>query len=255
MGVGMLLVADARSVTDILYTHHLQVTAQHLTRRRQLIQETENSNTPLTADQAHHLLRSTRHTEFKFSDISRLNVQHYLDLLNLYFSLPGVEFHAIIIDRFQEASDLAGFKNYWDAYTSCARELLRRRLKQDVFALPDYQGTPTKPPTVRIEDALESVPLVRGCLRITSEMSVFVQVTDVLLGCLYADWKSHFGGFQPGSKRARAKLRVAKALRRHLQIPAGKPIVSNDHTYMSRRQPSPFSVYVWKPRKPRRPRG
>ena len=68
----------------------------------------------------------------------------------------------------------------WRAYSDLARELLERQLDRDVFAVVDLQDKPDHS-SVYIEDVLCTVPAVKGCLRATSDMSVYLQIVDVLL--------------------------------------------------------------------------
>ena len=48
---------------------------------------------------------STRHHEYKFSEVTRSNVQQYIDLIRLYFSFSRVEFHSLMVNRLAEGFD------------------------------------------------------------------------------------------------------------------------------------------------------
>ena len=70
-----------------------------------------------------------------------------IDLRNLYFSFPDVQFHAMILDRLDNNYSLARWHgDVWEAYADPTRTLLERRLDRDVFAIADLQGKPDDSP-------------------------------------------------------------------------------------------------------------
>lgn len=150
-------------------------------------------------------MHSTRHHEYKFTEVSRFNLQEYIDLLNLYFPFPKPQFHALIMDRLDPGYRLSRWDgDTWRAYSDLARELMERQLDRDVFAVVDLQDKPDHS-SVYIEDMLCAVPAVKGCLRATSDMSVYLQIVDVLLGCVQFDWKDANGYYGTMSQRAGEK--------------------------------------------------
>ena len=66
-----------------------------------------------------------------------------------------------------------------DSIRQLCQSLLHRRLTRDVFAIVDLQSKPGDSPE-HMEDILCSVESVKGCLRATSDMSIYLQIVDVL---------------------------------------------------------------------------
>jgi hypothetical protein len=190
---------------------------------------------------------STRHHEYKFTEVTNHNLQQYIDLLNLYFSFSCFEFHALIADRTDEAFSLLQWEDdSWKAYVWLTRELLRRRVKNKVFAIVDLQGRPKKS-VDHLEESICSLPNIAGCLRATSDMSVFLQLTDVLLGCVQFDWKDQHGYYGATSKRAEAKRELTSFIKAQLGVPKGGPLLSDASNFVRRTKPSPFTAWRWKP--------
>ena len=102
------------------------------------------------------------------------------------------------------------------AYTHFAKKLLEERLTRDVFTIVDLQGEPDKT-NVHLEDVLCSVNMVKGCLRATSDMSIYLQLVDLLLGCVQYDLKEQMGYYDSLSKRAKAKANWHNWLRANLE--------------------------------------
>ena len=198
----------------------------------------------LTLEESDWLMWSTRHHECKFSEITGHNLQHYIDLLNLYFSLGCLEFHALLVDRTEPGYNLSRWNNdSWRAYVEMGRELLERRLRRPVFAIVDLQGQPTGS-TITVEEQFCLVQQVKGCVRASSETQVFLQLVDVLLGCVQFDWKDGHGFYSPSSKRAEAKRELVRFLRTRLAVPPGQPIISRHQEVWETSTPSAFTVWL-----------
>ena len=213
-GIGMLVVPETQEITDSFYRLHfnfIQERAKERNEFRKRIQSQDTSQT--TLEEVDRLMWSTSHHEYKFVDVSRFNIQQYIDILNLYSLFPSLEFHSLIMDRRDSNAGLGDWNNdAWEAYTHFARELLAERLTRDVFAIVDLQGKPTKS-SVNLEEVLCSVSSVKGCLRATSDMSIYLQLVDLLLGCVQFDFKSQMGYFDPTSRRAQEKLQLVNFLK------------------------------------------
>ncbi len=159
---------------------------------------------------------SSRHHEYKFAEVTHFNIQDYVDLLNLYFSFSGVEFHSVIMDKTDPEANLERWDDDpWRAYTYIARELLEKRMTRDVFAIVDLQSKPDRS-EIHLEDVLCTVDMVKGCLRATSDMSIYLQLVDLLLGCVQYDLKDGMGYYDPASRRAEAKGQLARFLKAKL---------------------------------------
>ena len=242
-GIGLLVVHDPVAITDALYKTHFGFISERATRRRELIEDIRDRGERPQLDELNKLLWSTRHHEYKFTEVSDHNIQDYVDLLNVYFSFAALEFHSLIIDR---SEPNFSFKDWgadpWAAYVNIGRELLKRRLKRDVFAIVDLQGKPDKS-DYRLEDVFCSLAHVKGCIRATSEMSVFLQLTDVLLGCVQFDWKDQHGYYGTDSRRAEATRQLAAFIKARLGLRKEEWILTQDRNYRQRSDHPVFSAW------------
>ena len=183
---------------------------------------------------------STRHHEYKFADVTRFNIQQYVDLLNLYFSSPGLEFHSLMMDRRDLRAGLHKWGNdEWGAYVSICRRLLDASLSRDIFAIVDLQGKPHKSDVV-LEDVLCSVDRVKGCLRATSDMSIFLQIVDLLLGCVQFDFKDRLEYYDAASRRAKEKRQLVNFVKSRLGIGSNMPLLSSSQSFMQWDTPIPL---------------
>ena len=217
-GIGALVVPDTRKITDSLYRLHFNFVSSRSTERNELRRNIRERATPPTLSEIDYLMRSTRHHEYKFTDITRFNLQQHIDILNLYFSFPNLEFHALVLDKHDPGFGLGKWGyDEWKAYASFAKELLKRSLNRDVFAIVDLQDKPNKSPEY-LEDVLCSVESVQGCLRATSDMSIYLQIVDVLLGCVQFDLKDQRNYYGTTSRRAQEKREVVNFVKSRLGI-------------------------------------
>ena len=163
---------------------------------------------------------STRHHEYKFSEVTAFNLQHFIDLLNLYFSQDGIEFHALLVDRTEPGFSLAAWgHDPWRAYVEIGKELLERRITQPAFVIADYQGRPNAPQSVWKTFLARQVKL-SDVYALSSEARYSLQIVDVLLGCVQADLKDHNNFYASNSRRAQAKKELVDFMRTKLQIPS-----------------------------------
>ena len=217
-GIGALVVPDTRKITDSLYRLHFNFVSSRSTERNELRRNIRERATPPTLSEIDYLMRSTRHHEYKFTDITRFNLQQHIDILNLYFSFPNLEFHALVLDKHDPGFGLGKWGyDEWKAYASFAKDLLKRSLNRDVFAIVDLQDKPNKSPEY-LEDVLCSVGSVQGCLRATSDMSIYLQIVDVLLGCVQFDLKDQGNYYGTTSRRAQEKREVVNFVKSRLGI-------------------------------------
>ena len=244
-GIGALVVPDTREITDSLYRLHYKFFSIKREERVAMRKDIQSSCAPLTLTEVDRLMWSTSHHEYKFSEVTRSNVQQYIDLLNLYFSFEGVEFHSIIVNRLTEGFNLEEWeRDEWKAYIDFTRRLLDKSLNRDAFAIIDFQDKPSQSSDY-IEDILCSVDSVKGCLRATSEMSVYLQIVDMLLGCVQFDWKDQRGYYSATSTRARAKRNLVNFVKNRLGMEQETPFVSDERPFNKWENPSAFSVWNW----------
>jgi hypothetical protein len=229
-GIGMLLVHDPARVTDSFYDLHFSYGSARAAKRSSIRENVKGREGSLTIDEFDRLMWSTRHYEYKYSEVSPHNVQSYIDLLNLCFSFDCLEFHAMMVDRAEPGFSLSLWNNDpWQAYVDLSRELLEERLSRPAFALVDFQRRPNSS-AISLENTLSLATNVAGCVRASSETQVFLQIVDVLLGCVQADWKNQNGFYSQESRRAQAKRELLKFLKGRLGMSASQPMVTHaDH--------------------------
>lgn len=241
-GVGFLLVRDPAMVTDNFYRLHFDYKSVKAAERKLLRREIQQNRREPSLDDLDILMRNTRHHEFKFTDVGPHNIEQYIDLVRLYFLQGCFEFHALLLDK-----SGAAFNRYqWGkdsrrAYVELGCELLAQRLDTPAFAIVDFQGQPSRS-LAGFEDLFCEVPEVMGCIRASSETQIFLQVVDVLLGCVQADWKDLNGLYVPGSRRGAAKRYLTNFVRNRLGLGPDQPIVSEYQPVWESSTPSPFTV-------------
>ena len=242
-GIGALIVPEPKEITNSLYRLHFNFSAARSTERQALRKRIESQQQPPTLRELDQLMHSTRHHEYKFTEVTRFHLQQYIDLLNLYFEFPDLQFHAVILDRLNPNYSLSKWAgDVWQAYANLARELLEKQLDRDVFAIVDLQDKPDKSP-LYLEDTLCSTTRVKGCLRATSDMSVFLQLVDVLLGCVQFDWRDARGLYSPSSKRAREKRDLVNFVKARLGLQGTDQLLPIGEPSQRWDTPSLFTVY------------
>jgi hypothetical protein len=93
-----------------------------------------------------------------------------------------------------------------------------------------------------VESEFCAVEQVKGCLRASSETQVFLQLTDVLLGCVAFDLRDKDGFYSQVSKRADAKRNLVSLMRENLALPTRERIVTEQRPVWETATPSPFTV-------------
>ena len=241
-GVGVLVVPDPSELTDRLYRLHFNFVQERASQRSKIRKDIRDRGTSPTLAEADRLMWSTRHHEYKFADVTRFNIQQYVDLLNLYFSSPGLEFHSLMMDRRDPQASLHKWSNdEWGAYVGISKQLLEVSLGRDIFAIVDLQGKPHKSGVV-LEDVLCSVDKVKGCLRATSDMSIFLQIVDLLLRCVQFDLKDRFEYYDTASRRAKEKRQLVNFVKSRLGMPSSLPLLSDSQSFKQWDAPSLFTV-------------
>ncbi len=241
-GVGVVVVPNTGDITDSFYSLHYNFVQNRATKRNEFRRELRARGMSLGLDEVDRLMWSTRHHEYKFTEVTLVNIQQYVDLINLYFSYSDLEFHCSIWDRRDPNAGLSRWGNdEWAAYAHFVKELLARSLTRNVFAIVDLQGEPDKS-HVHLEDELCSVPFVKGCLRATSDMSIFLQLVDVLLGCVQFDIRSQMGSYAPGSKRGMAKRQLVNFVKSKLGIGQQDELLPGGRHLAQWGQPSTFTI-------------
>lgn len=241
-GIGLLVVKDPAEVTGSFYKLHFDFLSRKLAERRQIRRGILGKGGQPTLAEVDALMRDSWHREYKFTRIARHNLPQYIELLNLYFSFNSLEFHALLLDRTDPDFRLARWgSNPWEAYVALGREQLRGCLTEPTFAIVDFQAQPRKS-SVSVEREFCSVPEVAGCIRASSESEVFLQVVDVLLGCVQAEWRESNGLYPENSSRAGARKSLVGYMKTRLGIPADETMVTRQRPFWATSVPSPFTV-------------
>ena len=249
-GIGLLVVHNPQEVTDSFYKLHFNFISNRMSERNNLRHSVLKEGRVPSLAELDQLMWKSRHHEYKFSEVTKHNLQQYIDLMNLYFSFPNLEFHSLIVDRAHSQPNLGQWgDDPWHVYISLARELLKRRLKRRVFAIVDLQGKP-KDSLKYLEEIFCSLTNVAGCLRATSDMSVFLQIVDVLLGCVHFDWKDQKQYYGTASKRAEAKRELTAFIKSRLGVRRDEPILTDERGFRRWTRISTFTAWRWHSKMP-----
>lgn len=239
--VGLLVVHDVSSLTDRLYTANFNFNARIREKRLALQREIEQGRpNSLTLRDFQMLLAKTRHHEYKFTGVNSENLQDYVSFLNLFFSVGGCEFHAVVVERSDKAAKYLGHDS-WSSYVRVTIGLLKRRLTQPSFLCCDWQTKP-KNAKVSMEDECCRLANVAGCLRITSETSPFLQVVDLLLGAVSFDWRDS-RGLVSASRSSELKRRLVNLVKHRLDMAPTDRFLPEGRSYFNRRSPLKFSAW------------
>ena len=242
-GIGALGVPDTRSITDSLYRRHFNFSRDRMTARKRIYEDIRSRREPPTLHEATQLMQAARHHEYKFTKIRGANLQQYADLLEIYFSFPEPQFHAVVLDRQDPGYSLSRWDNdSWSAYAHITRDLLEQQLDRDVFAIVDFQGKPGGS-TFHLEDVICSAQRVKGCLRAKSDISVYLQLVDVLLGCVQFDWRDAMQRYSFTSPTVTAKRSLVNALKGRLGLSPDERLLPADAKSRRWEKPSLFAVY------------
>ena len=241
-GIGALVVPDTRVATNRLYRLHFNFIADLRAARRRIRHQVRVGGQRPTLAELDSLMNSTRHHEYKFNRITQHNVQQYVDLLNLYFEFPEVQFHALIMDRMDPEYTLTRWNgDIWQAYADLTRELLEQQMDREVFAIMDLQDKPDKS-SVYLEDTICAASAVRGCLRAASEMSIYLQIVDLLLGCVQFDWKDANGYYDATSGKAAAKREATNFVKARLGLRPAEAFLGSEDACRNWHIPSRFTI-------------
>ena len=247
-GIGLLVIPNPRQLTDALYKVHFNLNARKSNLRASIRKDIRDEGRRPSVQELDTLMWGSRHHEYKFSAVSSYNVQEYIDLLSVFFAYPDTEFHALIVDRTDPDFGLRAWGgDAWTAYCSLSSELLKRCLRRDVFAIVDLQAKPEKSGHY-LEDALCAVPNVVGCLRASSETSVFLQLVDLLAGCVQFDIRDQRQSYGAGSKRGSAKRDLVRFLKGRLGLALNEQLLPERVTHRRWERGCTFSIWRWNQR-------
>jgi hypothetical protein len=181
--------------------------------------------------------------EFKFNGINRSNYQYHRDLLELYFSFPQAAFTAFVIDKQSPQFKMEKFYgDIWEAYIGYSKLVVSKNVgpRDRIFVLADYLSKPkasTKYYEVEVAGArAKGRSLVYNACMLESHASLFIQLVDVLVGCVVFDFRMKS---QPEFVPNQFKRELAELMRAKLGVAslAGK---------LTKDKPNRFTVWPFK---------
>lgn len=153
--------------------------------------------------------------EFKFASITKGSSDYYLALIDEFFKFPQTGFSCIVIDK--NIVTLNEFSSTWDAYIEYSKKLIAMSdLKADekICIIADFMGKP-KSSNKFYESQIRLLPHVYNATVLESHASLYIQLVDVLVGCVVFDFKRER---QPERNFDAIKSTVGNYLRKKLGV-------------------------------------
>lgn len=219
--VGFLRVLDTSAISEKLTQRHYDYFSVQKEKRRELLKSLKVSKRSLSDHELNLLLVSTRHYEYKFTNVTFTTLEKYKEFIDSAFEYP-LHFCALIIDKTDPLFDSTIYKNYWEAYIKYAKLLCQHNCDtgDKLCVIADYMNRP-KDSDVYFEKELNSLPILFNTLRAHSETFTLLQVCDLLLGSVVFQWRQS-RGLTTQSKRAEAKKQFVNHVVNKLSIPSNK---------------------------------
>jgi hypothetical protein len=184
--------------------------------------------------------------EYKFSAIHRTNTNSYEALIDYFISQPDGYFCALIINKTQPGvQPNAFFSSSWDAIISYSAILIKNNIRsgETAIVVSDYYQKPKSSPKYFERQILHRLGgRVSNAIMLDSRSSLFLQLVDVLLGCVMYHFK------MPALAKLGISSNSAKqALADRLAAAYG---VTNLGESMTRNKPNYLSIWEFKPKSP-----
>lgn len=222
-GIGLLLIEDTSAFYEELNALKTSIISQLALEKQQQNQSAKGTD-----------------FEFKFNWINNSNYKFYFELINLYFRYSSFKFCCLVIDKQNPKVDVKSFfPDSWTAYIRFSSLLIQSNIKSEdekVCVVADYLGKP-KAHHLYYEPEIKKIKNVYNATVIESHASLFVQVVDVLIGCVVYEFKEN--RYQLGGNK------VKKAVCDHLKKKLNKTSLSSGFTTST---PSYFSIWEFKPK-------
>jgi hypothetical protein len=177
--------------------------------------------------------------EFKFASITTTSHTFYYDLIDLFFKFKEISFCCLVFDKLNPDFDMSKyFPSIWEAYISYAKLLVKKNIdsNEQLCVIADYLGRP-KSSTKYFEKELTLLPNIYNVCMIESHASLYIQLVDVLIGCIVYDFKINRGVLTQIDK---FKKKVCDFLKAKLN----RDCLAENFTA---RSPNYFSVWEFKP--------
>ena len=159
-------------------------------------------------------LSKNNNFEFKFANITKGVGDYYLELVDAYFKFPQMRFSCVVIDKDIVKPNV--FPSAWDAYIEYSKKLIAVSVKEDeqICIVADFMGRP-KSSSKFYEPQIRMLPHVYNATVLESHASLYIQMVDVLVGCVVFDFKRKR---QPERKFDIVKAGVCDLLKKKLGI-------------------------------------
>lgn len=178
--------------------------------------------------------------EFKFSSITRGSHEFYYELIGLYFKFAKLQFCSLVIDKANPGVKIEEvFPDTWEAYISYSKMLIKNNMKLDdrICVIADFLGKP-KTSNKYYDLEIRALSTVYNATVLESHASLFIQLVDVLIGCIVLDFKR---SRQPERKVDIFKAKVCDFLKSKLGV---QSLAENS----TKHQPNYFSVWEFSPK-------
>lgn len=158
-------------------------------------------NRHISPDELNTMMRSTRHTEFHFTEIHPANVESYLSVLKAVEPFT-FEFCALMVDKRDPKFDQEIYKNPWDYYIHLVKLLCRKNLKEgdQASVIVDYMTKP-KVSNKELDTELHALGSRVGNVQMVDSVGVsLIQLCDLLLGAVAFQNRVHVGHIGASNK-------------------------------------------------------
>lgn len=174
--LGLLKIADTSTLSDAL--QRLKNRSQDMLRKEAI----QKGYTP-----------SSNQFEFKFNSITKSSYKMYYELIDLFFSFSNLSFSCLIFDKMNNHINIpAYFNNIWDAYIAYSKLLIKNNVNitngESICIIADYLGKPKESPLFFEKEVGELEGVYNVCM-LESHAALFIQLVDVLIGCIAFDYK------------------------------------------------------------------
>ncbi|MDP1760301.1 MAG: DUF3800 domain-containing protein [Candidatus Woesebacteria bacterium] len=176
--------------------------------------------------------------EFKFSNITGTSYKFYCDLIDLYFRFPSLKFCSLVIDKKNPNVKIDEvFSDTWEAYIGYSKMLIKNNINgnDSICILADFLGKP-RASNKYYEPEIRTLANVYNASFIESHASLFIQLVDLLIGCVVLDFRRS----KEGKKVDEFKAKVCDYLKTKLGV---QTLAKN----FTKHAPNYFSVWEFRP--------
>lgn len=243
--VGFLRILDTGAISEKLTQRHYDYFSTQKEKRKKLLETLRIDRRQLDDRELNLLLVSTRHYEYKFTNVTFTTLERYKSFIDTALEYP-LHFCALVIDKTDPLFDSTIYKNYWHAYIKYAKMLCQHNcdVRDKLCVIADYMNRPSDT-EIYFEQELNALPNIFNTLRAHSETFTLLQVCDLLLGSVVFQWRQA-KALVGDSKRAKAKTEFVDHLIEKLGLPKNKKIRYPLAQSMTCREPVYFSVWPLK---------